>query len=195
MRRLQIAQEPVADRLLSEDPFALVLGMLLDQQYPMEHAFRGAAKLESRLSELSPAAIVAINPEDFAAICAKPPAVHRFPSSMAKRIQGLAAIVVQRYRGDAAQLWQGAGSAEELIHRLTDLPGFGRQKAQIFLALLAKQFDVRPIGWETVAGDYALDGYRSVADVVDLESLQRVRDFKKQQKAAARAKADRIASD
>jgi uncharacterized HhH-GPD family protein len=186
---LHITGDPAADELLSTDPLALLAGMMLDQQYPMEHAFRGPAKVLDRFGTLDPAAIAAADPETFAALCTTPPAVHRFPGSMAARLQALAALVVERYDGDASTLWTGADSGRELLRRMMELPGFGKQKAQIFVALLAKQLDVRPVGWEDAVGAYAEDGYRSVADVVDEASLQKVRDFKKQKKAAAKAQA------
>jgi uncharacterized HhH-GPD family protein len=184
---LHIAQEPEADAVLSQNPFALLMGMMLDQQFPMERAFAGPAKVLDRFGTLDPVAVAAADPEEFAALCAVPPAVHRFPGSMAARIQQLARIVVDEYDGHADRLWTEADSGRELMRRLQALPGFGKQKAQIFVALLAKQRGVRPEGWETVAGDYALDGHRSVADVVDADSLQKVREFKKQKKAAAKA--------
>jgi len=186
---IHITGDPAADQVLSDDPFALLVGMMLDQQYPMEHAFRGPAKVLDRFGTLDPAAIAAADPETFAALCTTPPAVHRFPGSMAARMQALAALVVERYDGDASKLWTGADSGRELLRRMMELPGFGKQKAQIFVALLAKQLDVRPAGWEDAVGAYAEDGYRSVADVVDEASLQKVRDFKKQKKAAAKAQA------
>ena len=186
---IHITGDPAADQVLSDDPFALLVGMMLDQQYPMEHAFRGPAKVLDRFGTLDPAAIAAADPETFAALCTTPPAVHRFPGSMAARMQALAALVVERYDGDASELWTGADSGRELLRRMMELPGFGKQKAQIFVALLAKQLDVRPVGWEDAVGAYAEDGYRSVADVVDEASLQKVRDFKKQKKAAAKAQA------
>ena len=120
-------------------------------------------------------------------MCSTPPAIHRFPGSMAERLQTLAAIVEDKYAGHTERLWTEASSGADLMKRLTELPGFGKQKAQIFTALLAKQLGVRPDGWEQAVGDYSLDGYRSVADVVDPDSLQKVRDFKKAKKAAARA--------
>jgi uncharacterized HhH-GPD family protein len=163
--------------------------MMLDQQYPMEHAFRGPAKVLERFGTLEPAAIAAADPEEFAALCATPPAIHRFPGSMAARLQTLAALVAERYDGHAERLWTEAGTGKELLTRVMQLPGFGKQKSQIFVALLAKQLGVRPTGWEDAVGAYAEDGYRSVADVVDQASLQRVRDHKKQVKAAARAQA------
>jgi uncharacterized HhH-GPD family protein len=186
-QRFQLAQDPAADEVLSSSPFALLVGMLLDQQYPMEHAFRGPAKLLDRFGTLDPARIAEADPEEFADLCATPPAIHRYGRSMAKRLHALAAYVVERYRGDAALIWTEAASGEDLLARLEALPGYGRQKAQIFTALVAKQLDVRPAGWEKAAGDYALDGYRSVADVVDAASLAKVREFKQQQKVAARA--------
>jgi uncharacterized HhH-GPD family protein len=184
---IHITGDPAADQVLSDDPFALLVGMMLDQQYPMEHAFRGPAKVLERFGTLDPAAIAAADPETFAALCSTPPAVHRFPGSMAARMQALAALVVQQYDGDAANLWAGVETGKELLRRVMELPGFGKQKSQIFVALLAKQLGVQPSGWEQVVGAYADDGYRSVADVVDEQSLQKVRAFKKEKKAAARA--------
>src|SRR5690606_2504561 len=133
----------------------------------MEHAFRGPAKILERFGTLEPAAIAAADPEEFAALCAQTPAVHRFPGSMAARIQELARLVVDRYDGDVSRLWAEAADGRDLLKRVQELPGFGKQKAQIFVALLAKQVGVRPEGWEKAAGDYSLEGRRSVADVVD----------------------------
>ncbi|MGI8645141.1 MAG: HhH-GPD-type base excision DNA repair protein [Nocardioides sp.] len=184
---IHIAGDEAADRVLADSPFALLAGMMLDQQYPMEHAFRGPAKVLDRFGTLDPAAIAAADPEEFAALCTTTPAIHRFPGSMAARLQALAAIVVEKYDGHADRLWSEAESGADLMRRMTDLPGFGKQKAQIFVALLAKQVGVRPEGWEHAVGAYAEDGYRSVADVVDADSLQKVRDFKKSAKAAQTA--------
>jgi uncharacterized HhH-GPD family protein len=184
---LRLTGDEAADKVLSDVPFALLLGMLLDQQYPMEHAFRGPAKVLDRFGTLDPVRIADADPEEFAALCAVPPAVHRFPGSMAGRIQAVAREVVDRYDGDAARLWSEAASGDDLVRRVMALPGFGKQKAQIFTALVAKQLGVRPQGWEKAVGDYSLDGYRSVADVVDEASLGKVRAFKKEKKAAARA--------
>ena len=184
---VQIAQDPHADQVLSESPFALLTGMLLDQQYPMEHAFRGPAKILDRFGSLDPSTVAGADPEEFAALCATPPAIHRFPGSMAARVQALAAHVVAEYDGHAERLWEEAESGRELMRRLQALPGFGKQKAQIFVALVAKQLGVRPAGWEDAAGAYAEQGsYRSVADVVDATSLDKVRSFKKEMKARAR---------
>lgn len=187
---IHITGDTAADEVLTKDPFALLMGMLLDQQYPMEHAFRGPAKVLERFGSLDPRRIADADPEEFAALCSTPPAVHRFPGSMATRIQDLARIVVDKYDGDATRLWNEAADGKELMKRMTDLPGFGKQKAQIFVALLAKQVGVRPSGWEAAVGAYAEDGFRSVADVVDSVSLQRVRDYKKEKKAAAKALKD-----
>ncbi len=187
MAPLTIAQDPAADRVLSEDPFALLVGMLLDQQFPMERAFAGPAKVLDRFGTLDPAAVAAADPEAFADLCATPPAVHRYGRSMAGRIQALAVVVRDDYEGDAASLWRSAATGRELVARLKALPGFGDQKARIFAALLGKQLGVRPEGWEDACGDYARPGFRSVADVTDEESLQKVRDHKKQVKAAAKA--------
>jgi uncharacterized HhH-GPD family protein len=181
----QIAGDADADRVLDEHPFAVVVGMMLDQQYGMEHAFRGGWKVLSRFGTLDPAAIAAADPEKFKALCSTPPAIHRFPGSMAARLQELAALVEAKYDGDVTRLWTEATTGAELLKRVQELPGFGKQKAQIFVALLGKQLGVRPQGWEAAAGDYALPGHRSVADVRDDASLAKVRDFKRQKKAAA----------
>jgi uncharacterized HhH-GPD family protein len=183
---IHITGDDTADKVLSDDPFALLLGMLLDQQFPMERAFAGPAKILDRFGTLEPAAIAAADPEKFAELCATPPAIHRYGRSMAGRAQELAIQVVEQYGGDASRIWTDAASGADLVKRVMALPGFGKQKAQIFTALVAKQLGVRPEGWEQAVGDYSLEGYRSVADVVDADSLQKVRDYKKQKKAAAR---------
>jgi uncharacterized HhH-GPD family protein len=184
---IQIAQDEAADKVLSEDPFALLMGMLLDQQFPMERAFAGPAKVLERFGSLNPAEIAAADPDEFAALCSTPPAVHRFPGSMATRIQALAAHVVDEYDGRTDRLWTEAGSGRELLRRLQAIPGFGKQKSQIFVALVGKQLGVQPEGWVEAAGDYAEPGsFRSVADVVDGTSLEKVRAFKKEKKAAAK---------
>ena len=184
---IHITGDDAADQVLTDDPFALLVGMMLDQQYPMEHAFRGPAKVLERFGSLEPARIAAADPEQFAALCSTPPAIHRFPGSMAARLQALAVLVEEKYDGRTERLWTEAATGKELLARVMALPGFGKQKAQIFVALLAKQLGVRPEGWEAAVGAYAEPGFRSVADVVDTESLQKVRDFKKQKKAAAKA--------
>jgi uncharacterized HhH-GPD family protein len=182
-----IAQDPDADKVLTGNPFALLTGMLLDQQYPMEHAFRGPHKILQRFGTLDPAAIASADPDEFAALCSTPPAIHRYGKSMAGRVQQLARVIVDEYDGDAARVWSEAKSGADLMKRLQKLPGYGEQKAKIFTALLAKQFDVKPRGWTTVVGDYGKKGFRSVADVVDAQSLAKVREFKKAKKAAMAA--------
>lgn len=189
MAKLQLVQDPAADALLESDPFALLMGMLLDQQIPMEVAFAGPHKLAERMGGLDARAIADHDPEKFAELCAKRPAVHRFPSSMAKRLQALAQVIVDQYDGDAATLWtSGDPDGAEVLRRLKALPGFGEQKAKIFLALLGKQYGVTPTGWRTAAGDYGKAGsFMSVADVTDAGSLEKVRSYKKQMKAKAKA--------
>ena len=183
-----ITGDPAADEVLDASPFALLVGMMLDQQYPMEHAFRGPAKVLDRFGSIEPAAIAAADPAEFKALCSTPPAIHRFPGSMAERLQTLAVIVEERYGGRTERLWTEATTGADLLKRIMELPGFGRQKAQIFTALLAKQAGVRPEGWEKAAGDYAEPGsHRSVADVVDSDSLAKVRAFKQEKKKAAAA--------
>lgn len=183
-----LAGVPAADELLAGNPFALLVGMQLDQQIVMEKAFAGPQVLTQRLGEpLTPAALAARSPEQVEQLCATKPAVHRFPRAAATRLHGLARTLVEEYDGDTERLWRTAGTGAELVRRVAALPGFGDQKARIFTALLAKQFDVRPTGWKRAAGDYGLVGYRSIADVVDEASRSRVRDFKQAAKAAARA--------
>ena len=185
--QIRIAQDPAADKVLSEDPFALLVGMLLDQQYPMEHAFRGPSKILERFGTLDPAGIAEAEPEAFADLCATPPAIHRYGRSMAGRVQALASVVRDEYDGRAESIWQDAADADELLSRLKALPGYGDQKARIFAALVGKQLGVQPPGWREAVGPYAEDGsFRSVADVVDEVSLQKVREFKQAAKKAAK---------
>jgi uncharacterized HhH-GPD family protein len=187
-RDLHIAQDLAADAVLSSDAFALLMGMLLDQQFPMERAFAGPAKVLDRFGTLEPAAVAAADAGRFAALCAEAPAVHRFPGSMAGRIQALAAVVAADYDGDASRIWTQASSGMELVARLRALPGFGPAKAKIFAALVGKQLGVRPPGWEQACAPYGEPGsFRSVADVVDEESLLKVRATKQAAKAATRA--------
>lgn len=193
---MNLTGDPEADRLLDADPFALLVGMLLDQQVPMETAFAGPAKIAARMStgdHLDPGRIAATDPEEFAALCATPPAVHRFPRSMAERIQAVAAAVVEEYDGETARLWtDGDPDGAEVLRRLRRLPGYGEQKAKIFLALLGKQRGVTPAGWREAAGAYGEVGsYRSIADVVDAASLDKVRATKKTAKADAKRAAGR----
>lgn len=190
-RALQISQHVGADALLAEDPLALLVGMALDQQIQMEKAFTGPFVLRERLGTFDAAAIAELPPEHFAAVMAQPPAVHRFPGSMAKRIQDLCRALVEQYDGRAEALWEGVTDGRELRRRVEGLPGFGKQKAQIFVALLGKQYGVRPDGWREAAGDYGRDdAKRSVADVVDGATLLEVRSYKQAAKAKAKAKAE-----
>lgn len=186
---LWLTGDPAADALLDEDPFALLIGILLDQQYPMEAAFSGPAKIRDRLGTLDPATIADSDPAEFAALCTTPPAVHRYPGSMAGRIQAVARAVVEEYDGDVTRIWTyGSPDAATVLRRLRGLPGFGEQKARIFLALLGKQRGVRPDGWREVAGPYGEEGSRrSIADVTDPVSLAEVRATKKAAKEAAKA--------
>ncbi len=189
--RMYLTGDDEADALLAADGNALLIGMVLDQQVPMEKAFSGPAVIAERMGgRLDVAAIAAADPEEFAALCARPPAVHRFPGSMAGRVQGVCRVLVESYDGDASNLWADVPSGVELRKRIAALPGFGAQKAAIFLALLGKQYGVQPPGWREAAGAFGDDGSRvSVADVVDEESLGQVRAAKKAAKAAAKAAA------
>jgi uncharacterized HhH-GPD family protein len=187
--RMYLTGDDKADALLASDGNALLIGMVLDQQVPMEKAFSGPAVIAERMGgHLDVAAIAAADPDEFAALCSRPPAVHRFPGSMAGRVQGVCRVLVESYGGDAVNLWTDVTSGVELRKRISALPGFGAQKAAIFLALLGKQYGVQPPGWREAAGAFGEDGSRvSVADVVDEESLGQVRAAKKAAKAAAKA--------
>ena len=189
-RQVTLCFDEHGDALLSRDPFSLVTGMLLDQQMPMERAFLGPWKLAQRMAtpeRLDVAAIAAFDPDAFASLVATPPAVHRFPGSMAGRIQGLARHVVTEYAGDTEAIWRAVPSGDALYHRLLALPGYGEQKARILVALLGKQYGVQPRGWRAAAGGYGEAGsHRSVADVTDKEALARVRQYKQERKAALR---------
>lgn len=183
---LHLTDDARADALLSSNPLALMIGMLLDQQVPMEFAFASPLRLAERLpADLDAAVIAETDPEDLAAMFNQTPALHRYPGSMAKRTQAMCQAIVDDHGGDAASIWTDVDNARELKKRLKALPGWGDMKARIFIALLAKQCDVAPAGWEDAAGDYSLEGHRSIADVNSPESLRLVRDFKKAQKAKA----------
>ncbi|AHD22392.1 Fe-S cluster assembly protein HesB [Rhodococcus pyridinivorans] len=186
---LNLVGDPDADALLAENPLALLIGMLLDQQVAMEVAFAGPKKLADRLGGLDVYRIASADPDEFVAVCAQQPAVHRFPKSMGQRIQALCAAIVEDYDGDASALWtSGDPDGKEVLRRLKKLPGYGDQKARIFLALLGKQMGVRPEGWREAAGDYGHeDARRSIADVVDEQSLREVREFKKSMKVAKKS--------
>jgi uncharacterized HhH-GPD family protein len=192
---LHITGDAEADTLLSTDPLALLLGMLLDQQVPMETAFAGPAKLLDRIGtpnakKLDAKTIAEYDAAELEAVFRITPSIHRYPGSMAGRAQALTAEIVETWGGDASAIWtEGGPDGPEILKRLKALPGFGEQKAKIFLALLGKQYGVKADGWRESAGDYGLEGsYRSVADIVDPESLTKVREFKKAAKAAAKKK-------
>jgi uncharacterized HhH-GPD family protein len=187
---LHLAQDPEADELLGRSPLAALVGMLLDQQVPMEWAFKGPRTIADRLGldDLDAHEIAVRDPDAFAALLSDKPAVHRYPGSMAKRIQQLCQYLVEHYDGNAELVWKGVEDGRELLRRLEDLPGFGKQKAQIFLALLGKQLGVQPKGWREAASAYGEDGsFRSVADITGPESLVKVRAHKQEMKAAAKA--------
>ncbi len=186
---LALAGHAEADRLLARDPLALLIGMVLDQQIPLEWAFTGPWTLRERLGrDLDVAALAAMPQEELARVFAERPALHRYPSSMAKRVQELCRHLMEAYAGRPADVWKTAKSGEDLLHRIEALPGFGAQKAKIFVALLGKQFGVQPPGWDKAAGEFSRPGScLSVADISDPESLARVRAYKQEKKAAAKA--------
>jgi uncharacterized HhH-GPD family protein len=186
---LPVTGDPDADRLLADDPLALLLGMLLDQQVPMEWAFRGPATLRARLGHLDAARIAAMDPEELEAAFRQKPALHRYPKAMARRAQELCRHVVEVHGGDPARIWRD-GSADEVLARLRSLPGYGEEKAKILLAVLGKRFGAAPAGWEEAAAPFSDAQPRSVADVDSPEALARVRAFKQARKAAGRTKAD-----
>ena len=186
MSKIRITGDPDADALLSKDPLALLTGMLLDQQIPMEKAFRGPAVLRDRLGVPLDAADIA-GRTDLQEVFATPPAIHRFPGSMAGRVQQMCAYLVAHHAGKAENVWKGVKTGDELLTRLKALPGFGEQKAKIFLALLGKQKGVQPTGWREAAGHYGDEGaLRSVADITSPETLLQVRAHKQAMKAAAK---------
>jgi uncharacterized HhH-GPD family protein len=186
-----VTGDPGSDRLLVEEPLALVIGMLLDQQVPMEWAFKGPATLKGRLGGRLDAREIAAMPEDaFVAVCSEKPAIHRFPGSMGARIHALCRYLVDEYDGDAAGVWTGARSGAALLARVRALPGFGEEKAKIFVALLAKRFGVTPRGWKQAAAPFSDRTPRSVADIDSPEALAQVRAWKKAQKAAGKSKQD-----
>jgi uncharacterized HhH-GPD family protein len=181
-----------ANELLSRSPLALLIGMLLDQQVPLEKAFTGPRDLVRRLGhEPTAHELASYDPDALAAVFSEKPALHRYPKAMAARTQDLCRLLVERYDGDAAQVWTGAASGQDLLKRIGELPGFGPGKAQIFAALLGKQLGVRPDGWREATGHFGQDGsHYSVADIVDEDSLAQVRAHKQQMKAAAKARRD-----
>jgi len=187
--------DPEADQLLTDNPFALLCGMLLDQQVPMEWAFRGPLELRRRLGGLRPADIAAMEPDEVVATMVAKPALHRYPASMGRRVHDLAVFVTERYDGQAERIWTGVEDPAELMARLRELPGYGPQKAAIFLSILGKRLGAAPPGWEVVAGPYGQPGHRSIADVDGPGAIHKVRAFKQDMKAKARAAKSRKAAD
>ena len=183
-----------ADQLLTEDDNALLIGMVLDQQVPMEKAFSGPLVIAQRMGgQLDVAAIAAMSEDDFVALCSRPPAIHRFPAAMAKRVRQVCQVLTDDYDGKAANVWRDARSGNEVKASLERLPGFGADKAAIFTAVLGKLRGVTPDGWREAAGYYGESGtFRSVADIVDSDSLQKVRETKKSVKAAKKASASQL---
>ena len=191
MGTLAVTGDHDADQLLIDDPFALLLAMMLDQQIPMEWAFKSPLRLKERIpDDFSAERLAVLDPERAESAFKEKPALHRFPGSMARRAQELARHIVDQYDGDAGQVWAAAGTGQELLDRLKALPGYGDEKAKIFLALLAKRFGVAPKGWETAAGPFADATPRTVADIDGPEALAQVRAWKKAQKAKGKTKQD-----
>lgn len=191
MGTLYITGKPESDAFLNANGTALLIGMLLDQQVPMEWAFNGPWTLKDRLGHLDAKKIAAMDPDEFLALCLEKPAIHRFPKAMALRIQGMCAVIAEKYKNKGENMWNDVDDATVLFERLRELPGFGEEKAQIFVALLAKRFDVTPTGWKKAAGVFSDKNPRTVADITSPESLLKVRAWKKAEKAADRDKQSR----
>jgi uncharacterized HhH-GPD family protein len=191
MGTLYITGDTAADKLLNSNGTALLIGMLLDQQVPMEWAFKGPATLKERLGHLDPKKIAAIDVDDFVALCCEKPALHRFPAAMGRRIHELCGIIATKYANKGDNIWAGVTDAKELTTRLRVLPGYGEEKAQIFIALLGKRMGVKPRNWKTEAGVFSDDNPRTVADITSPETLLLVRSWKKAEKAADRDKQSR----
>ena len=191
MGTLYITGNPASDKLLNSNGTALLIGMLLDQQVPMEWAFNGAFTLKERLGHLDPRRIADMDPDEFLAVCTEKPAIHRFPKAMAGRIQGMCAVIAEKYSNKGENIWKGVTDAHELFLRLRELPGYGEEKAQIFVALLAKRFDVAPTGWKKAAGVFSDSNPRTVADITSPATLAKVRAWKKAEKEADRDKQSR----
>ena len=189
--RLPVTGDSAADTLIDQSAFARLIGMLLDQQVTMESAFMAPLRMQERLDgHFDPTTIASMDPEKFMELFRIKPALHRFPGSMAKRVQAVSDVIVEQYGGDTERIWTEATSGAELYDRVHALPGFGEEKARIFVAMLAKRFDVRPEGWARAAGPFADDAPRSVADIDSREGFERVRAWKKQQKAKGLGKGD-----
>jgi len=190
MAKLALSQNPEADQLLSDDPLALLIGMVLDQQVALEWAFIGPLTLKNRLGHLDARKIAEMDPEALVQVALEKPPIHRYPAAMARRVHELCVLIADEYDNDAAAVWTGAADGADLYKRVKALPGFGEMKAKIFVALVGKQLGVKPTGWEKAAGDYAGKGtFMSVADIVDQKSLDKVRTYKQEKKKAAKAAA------
>jgi len=187
---LPVTGDPDADRLLVTDPLALLIGMLLDQQVAMEWAFKGPATLRHRLDGLDAEAIAAMDVDDLVVVFCEKPALHRYPAVMARRTHELCTFVAEHYHGDAGAIWKGVRSGDELYRRVRELPGYGDEKAKIFLAILAKRFDKKPAGWEEAAAPFSDEHPRSVADIGTPDDLADVRAWKKMMKAEGKSKAE-----
>ena len=191
MGTLYITGIPESDALLNANGTALLIGMLLDQQVPMEWAFNGAFTLKNRLGHLDPKKIAAMDPDEFLAVCVDKPAIHRFPKAMAQRIHSMCGIIATEYKNKGENIWNDTNDATVVFERLRALPGYGEEKAQIFMALLGKRFGVRPEGWQKAAGVFSDSNPRTVADITNPETLIKVREWKKMEKAANRDKQSR----
>lgn len=190
-KTLPVTGDPDADALLASEPLALLIGMLLDQQVPMEWAFKGPWTLRQRLGgSLDAAIIAAMDPAALEERFTQKPALHRYPAAMAKRTQALCQFIVDHYGGDAGAVWRGVRTGDELFRRLRELPGYGDEKAKIFMAVLAKRFGKKPKGWEEAAAPFSDGTPRSVADIDGPQALQRVREYKQAMKAQGKGKAD-----
>jgi uncharacterized HhH-GPD family protein len=187
---LSLPIDPAANKLLQTSPLALLIGMVLDQQVPLEKAFSSPHVLRERLGhDLDARELASYDPDTLTELFSRTPALHRFPKAMAARVQEVCQILVERYDGDAALVWSEAKNGSDLLKRISELPGFGKQKAQIMVALLGKQYGIRPTGWREAAGMFGeAKSFYSVADIVDEKSLVKVREHKQQMKAAARTK-------
>ena len=186
--KLCLSQDVEADKLLAKDPLALLIGMVLDQQIPLEWAFKGPLMLQERLGRpLNAAELASMDPEELTELFCRRPALHRFPAANAKRVQALCRMIVEEYGGRPDRIWKKAADGADLLCRVKALPGFGEQKARIFVALLGKQLGVQPPGWDEAAGDYGRPGsFMSIADIDGPDSLARVRRYKQEKKAAAK---------
>ena len=187
---LAVTGNPDADKLLNTNPLALLLGMLLDQQVPMEWAFTGPYLLKERMGDLDARTIAAMPEDEFLVIAKGPRAIHRFPGSMGKRVQAVCQVIVEQYDSDASRIWTEAKDGGDLRTRLEALPGFGAEKSRIFIALLAKRFNVQPDGWQEASAPFGDDVARSVADIDSAETLALVREWKQARKKEGKAKSD-----